>query len=431
MGSLNQSPPKPLVLIFALSVITVIVCIRLYLKLQTSTQFTNACYKDISCGLYSRNSNTNQSNSFHISKVENTSAQEKKIIIAFQYWEQLSRATQSLLDLAALATYGGRQVVVPFVRNSNFYGEWHSSTLELYFNVTALNRTLVSHGYGALTNWKDFQNVCKGRLDVLVYFDYTDVKKIKTYSLDKPYIPCKNSHSFTFKGIKIDTATCVNVSALDSAERFEVEVAKRLPCVGIHEWRGSDKKVSYRAQFDFNSAISNVLYLRDTNTFFNSELLRIAKDFMSENLGPFFMSVHIRSERLLMTKGNNISMVNKCLSTLIARVQKISNANTMPLVPVFMATDFTEFGSGSRDVKPARENVQLLKETLGPLKAITFQPSKYKLNDRGAVAIVEMNILASGKHLVVLGGGFFQWWVQSQFLDKNGEDYSKIVTLAC
>ena len=197
--------------------------------------------------------------------------------------------------------------------------------------------------------------------------------------------------------------------------------------MGIHRWRGTSKGV---AQFDLNSAISNVLSIGDTSAFFNSELLRIAKDFMSENLSPGFVSVHIRTERILK-EGRNISMVKKCLSKLVARVQIIAHSSTVPLISVFMATDFTEFGSSSRKVKPARENAQLLKETLGPLKAITFQPSKYKLNDRGAVAIVEMNILASGKHLVILGGGYFQWWVKSQFLNKNGSDPAKVEKIAC
>ena len=342
MHSLNQSPPKPLVLLYVLSVITVIACV-FYLEFQSSTQFTNTNYRDIS-RLYMRNRITDQSNSFHVSGVGNTSSQGKKILIAFQYWEQLSGATQSLLKLTALATYGGRQAVVPFVNNSHFFGKRSTATLALYFNVTALNRTLVSHGYGALINWKDFQDVCKGRLDVLVYFDYTDLSKTITYSLDTPYISCKNRHRFTIEGIKIATEICVNVFALNSAARFEAEVAKSLPCVGIHRWRGTSKGV---AQFDLNSAISNVLSIGDTSAFFNSELLRIAKDFMSENLSPGFVSVHIRTERILK-EGRNISMVKKCLSKLVARVQIIAHSSTVPLISVFMATDFTEFGSSSR-----------------------------------------------------------------------------------
>ena len=43
-----------------------------------------------------------------------------------------------------------------------------------------------------------------------------------------------------------------------------------------------------------------------------------------------------------------------------------------------------------------------------PLKPVMFQPSVYNLTDRGTVAIVEMNILVSGKHLSVVGVGQFE-----------------------
>ena len=49
-----------------------------------------------------------------------------------------------------------------------------------------------------------------------------------------------------------------------------------------------------------------------------------------------------------------------------------------------------------------------LMEILHSLKPITFQPAEYKLVDRGAVAIGEMNILVSEKPLVLLGEGSFQ-----------------------
>ena len=40
----------------------------------------------------------------------------KKIFIVFTYWEQLTAATKNFLSLTVLAAYGGRQVVVPFVK---------------------------------------------------------------------------------------------------------------------------------------------------------------------------------------------------------------------------------------------------------------------------------------------------------------------------
>ena len=51
-----------------------------------------------------------------------------------------------------------------------------------------------------------------------------------------------------------------------------------------------------------------------------------------------------------------------------------------------------------------------LMKIIAPLKPISFQPSTYNLTDHGAMAIIEMNILASGKRLFVVGGSSFQGW---------------------
>ena len=64
-------------------------------------------------------------------------------------------------------------------------------------------------------------------------------------------------------------------------------------------------------------------------------------------------------------------------------------------------------------------------EILLPLKSISFQPSEYKIIDRGAVAIVEMNIL------LLLGGGSFQTWMTTQFRNKNKNEQSKVERIVC
>ena len=355
-----------------------------------------------------------------------------KIIIAFNYWEQLSMATNNLLHLAAFAAHGGRQVVVPFVKDSGFRGTAGSSgfkTLALYFNVTALNDTLRSRGHATFISWEGFQDVCKGRLDVLVHFDYTDLNHSTTYSLANPFVSCMKDHqSNKFRRFKVGTTICINVFALDSVDKFEREVVKRRPCVGISEWRGSSAKKN-RAKFDLSSIVENVMSYNDIGGFFNSKLIHIAQEFIAHNLGLDFISVHIRTEHILKT-GGKLSLIKLCISRLRTQVQSIIHASTVP-IPVFVATDFNEFGSSSRRIKQSRENAKSLMEILHPLRPITFQPAEYKLLDRGAVAIVEMNILASGKHLTLLGGGSFQTWVRNQFLKRNSNDQSRWKHLAC
>ena len=67
----------------------------------------------------------------------------EKFFIAFSFADQLTRATESLLSLAALARYGNRSVAVPYVRDSMFYStkfDQDAGKLSRYFDLNALNQ---------------------------------------------------------------------------------------------------------------------------------------------------------------------------------------------------------------------------------------------------------------------------------------------------
>ena len=215
----------------------------------------------------------------------------------------------------------------------------------------------------------------------------------------------------------------MNVFAVDSVEKFENEVIERLPCVGLAVWRGSNNRRSYRAQLNLTSIVPDPMHFRDAASFFSSRLLQVARDFIAKNLGPFFVSAHIRAEKML-TIGiafKNSVAVKECISNLTRQVQRYRNASRTPR-PLFLATDFAGYGSLSQLARLARKNAQSLMSILAPLRPITFQPSTYNLTDHGAVAIVEMIILSSGKRLFVVGGGSFQGWIVNIFLNKANID---------
>ena len=349
----------------------------------------------------------------------------KKILIAFDYWEQLTMATSHFFDLTALAACGGRQVVVPFVNDSSFFGSPRKKgfeTLKLYYNVSALNRTLRSHGHGTLISWKEFQDVCQGKLDVLVHFDYTNLNKTTKYNQGtRAFFQCKKRKTNTLEDFNVARKICMNVFAVDSVEKFENEVLERLPCVGFDQWRGIDNKYPYRAQFNLPFAATDRLYSHNAIMFFSSKLLHVARDFVAKNLSPLFVSAQIRAEKILKfgKTFRNITAVKKCISHLVRLVQSHMNTSKA-IIPVFLATDFADYGSSSRRIgNLSQDTTKSLSNILAPLKPVIFRPSAYNLTDRGAVAIVEMNILASGDRLFVVGGGSFQEWLVSQFLSRN------------
>ena len=259
-------------------------------------------------------------------------------------------ATNNFLDLTALAAYGERQVVLPFVKNSFFFGEPTKEgfeTLALYYNVSALNRTLRSRGHGTLISWKEFQNVCQGKLDIIVLFDYKNKTKSKKYNrTTREFFPCEVGQRNAFRNLKAERTICMNVFEVDSVEKFENDVIERLPCVGLAQWRGSDNGNSFRAQFKLSAVVSHRMRSHDADIFFSSRLLQVARDFIAKSIGQFFVSAHIRAEKML-TFGiafNDSEAVKKCVSNLTTRIQRYQNTSRAP-IPVFLATDFGDYGS--------------------------------------------------------------------------------------
>ena len=86
--------------------------------------------------------------------------------------------------------------------------------------------------------------------------------------------------------------------------------------------------------------------------------------------------MHIRVEKML-TFGitfNNSVAVKKCISNLMTLVQRYKNAIRAP-VPLFLGTDFEDYGCLFKRAKVAQENAKPLMKILAPLKPIIFQPS--------------------------------------------------------
>lgn len=147
--------------------------------------------------------------------------------------------------------------------------------------------------------------------------------------------------------------------------------------------------------------------------------MQIAREFVSNHLGNNFISVHIRSEWILRDNNANSSCLIECAQQLKAKFQ-VAKSET-GANKVFLATDFTKFGSSSYGVKPAQERSKELQEVLYKIleNPKTFDPEATGLSDRGSIAIVEMRILTFGKTLFLLGGGKFEKWMESMFQHRN------------
>lgn len=261
---------------------------------------------------------------------------------------------------------------------------------------------------------------------MLVSYDY-DFQNVGLNDNTAVY-PCKNPVG-TYGGLTVTKTTCVYARALHSAKAFEKKIAKSHKCVGIIEWRGNDvSRKEARAQFNLTSSVIKPLSFNDLDTnFFNVQLKFIAKDFIEQNLGPDYISIHLRAEAVLY-HGRSMDFLKQCISELSERAQIVAGSLSLK---VFVSTDFSKYGSDSRNGylrNEAASIMELLRMKL--IQPVTFDPTDYVLTDNGAVAIVETNILTAGRRLFLLGGGSFQAWIKNMFLTKNNFD-DKLVDSSC
>ena len=345
-----------------------------------------------------------------------------KFYIAFKYWEQLSRVTNNLIALTALASYSGHQVVVPFVNDSKFFGYKMSSddtqTLALYYNLSAFNNTLRSHGYSTLVSWETFQSVCRDKLDLLVQFSYGEEASRRQQT--------KEIQGFQTRfGFNISKTVRVDSGMLRSVESFLDKVVKGSKCVGIQEWRGN-QEVPERAFFPLPMDIHSSLSLHHV-AFFNEKLLEIVHDFMNKTLGSNYISHHIRTEQILKRSNGNFTTLVNCIKKQASLIKNI-RARHPNYNKLFVAVDFTAFGSRSKWAREARGKASLLLKHLNELfdNMVFLQPQFYKIKDKGAVAIVEMALLASGKELFLTGGGCFQYFMAQQFMKRSPNSFDKV-----
>ena len=119
------------------------------------------------------------------------------------------------------------------------------------------------------------------------------------------------------------------------------------------------------------------------------------------------------------TTFNNTAAVKECISNLTTLVQRYRDTSTVT-VPLFLATDFADHAwDFVLSCASCPKKRQVTHEDFNSSKTNYFQPLTYNLTDRGSLVIVELNILVSSKRLFVVGGGSFQTWLASKFLNDS------------
>ena len=382
-----------------------------------------------------------------------------KYIFVFQHYEQFGKTTENFIQLCAIAAYGSRFVVEPFVRDSRmcglktgWWGEALSPSrlfkpLSLYFDVKSMNELLYQNRYATLRPLAEFKSACNKTIAsiTVVHFLYYDGKattmkwfKLSEKDYERIYLQTQRTGwmecPFIDKGLNISTRLgnteagrqlCVNAEKVIDHKRFENDILKGDKCVVITYWKGFGMD---RTHFKPNVRVNPrqiVHRLHHSNL-----ILQEAETYRTTFLDKSFIALHVRSERQLQWYSETSFL--KCVNTVVKRILKLKQK--YGINSVFLATDLTSYGSDTLLPGNSKHLQGFEKLLIDKLKSRKYSPHKTdpSLMDHGVVAIVEMNILSHSKHLVTLGSGSFQEWVIALFMEtKTGQSPDWTISRVC
>ena len=384
-------------------------------------------------------------------KASSTNKESKKYLFAFRYYEQLTMATKNVISFASLASATGRQFVEPFVNSSRFSGlrtgvsvtrfmkeKEKFTALDNYFDRDNLKYQLKLRGYSDMVPYKEFIDECR-EINVVIHFLYNEsntdrdlkkwykidsdtIKKLRKSVSKRGWVDCQfaaRSKIGRFLGKKVKRYVCVDAEKIKSIEQLQNEILNNSKCAAVMFWKGNGTR---RTHFPLASQITDPL--RPVHVKHAKYLIDIAYDYIRNTIKRPFISVHVRLERHIKWRGMNVA--RDCIQMLSKSILKHKKQNN--LHKIFLAHDMGVTGSDTLKKFTDPKKLKALESnlTMELEKPFRFDPLKYNLYDRGAVAIVEMHILSLGESLFTLGKGNFQEWVRDLFLIQNAMDTSLV-----
>jgi hypothetical protein len=143
--------------------------------------------------------------------------------------------------------------------------------------------------------------------------------------------------------------------------------------------------------------------------------------------GQPYLSIHIRFEKLYETVGRNrgkaIPYVDCCMKQLNLVVKSVMTKFNISEGNTVLNWDYSPYGSTVCPIPKCRE---LANENLKKLsvKPMFVDPKELNLPpNRGLIALIEMNVLYSGKALLTAGHGSYQYTIINSFINAHKEWY--------
>ena len=453
--------------------ILVVIVLFKYSFIEVSTVFSNDTFAR-------KYNNFSNNNSYHINKIFNTTtviSQVKKdsFFISLSYFEQLTCASHSLLSTGNVAQNLGAKVVIPFLLRSRLYGIPDLIPdkedpdifypLHTVYDINQLNATfhLLSNTY--LVDFEDFlfnapreivmidaihRHVAPKELSLNSETIAKLIKIMKFYSynvFDCSRIVFKHQQPLLEKielmlrtstrhlGVEEFTITkyiCINPAADITTDELKELIGPEPRTIMFTQWRGCAYS---RCNIKMTGNITSSFRYRILYHANHSESMRRVKDVplplsntvkltALQYLHKFeiaspFISVHIRIEKLSRVNARIHGHTACCLdilgSLLYVLKQKYFN-NTL------LITDIGDYGSDACYDKVCLPHSRWVKGMLNRmgLTPYHFNPDIIHSSKSPAFAsLVEMEMLAKGDVLIVMGQGSFKNLIVRDFLNSN------------
>lgn len=407
--------------------------------------------------VYGDTSSTEFNNhSFSITKPDEREAEGKagslKFLFVLHHYEQLTKTTENLFNLAAVAKQIDRVIVEPFVRDSRMCGlpyGWSGALrterrrfypLSLYFDVEFMNNLLKKARIAPMIKLETFKRNCRSSVanTTMLHFMFNDrsqEKMEKWYKISAPmyqqieenlkksgwcdcnFIDHGLNVSNRIGDLQVKRQICIDAEKVKSLKLFKNEILKEDKCVIIIHWRGFGKD---RSHFKPEVNVSEGKLVHSLRS--SERVLERAKN-IKDSIGEEYISVHIRSERQI--QWYDVERLSRCIKTLVEKVVALKKKSQIK--KVFISTDFTRFGSDTLHSFIAQNNILAHKiKQIQRFLSKTLKPIKYKPKsddplemDSGVVALTEMNVLIGGSHLITIGSGTFQQWIVDGFVARK------------
>ena len=416
-------------------------------------------------------SSINVSNSTISTSEPNSHTIGISFVLALNYYEQLTCGTRNLFILFQVAQNFDAKVVIPFLWNSVLHGipddlvyDLSASTkyypFHIVYNIHRLNKTFhstsgtyfvtftemiktaprgivvidtqwssnqisVNTSFTTNTSIKVFN--CKSHLSPLVTKEANSIKT-KLYKFTKYF----NAAEFVTK-----VYICISPSVDTTTDQIRQLFGAESRTVIFTQWRGCayhscDVNAPRRSSNDFRHRILyhsvdtvQKMGFTDLRLPYNDAIKVDAKRYLqNKKISNPYISIHIRTEKLAQVSAaqRNDGYTDCCLSILDGVIRSLKDKYPSAVNRTVTITDVGKYGSNScRTQKCLRhaKDVQSRLSSMG-LTLASFDPAVTGSSKNPAyVSLVEMNMLAMGDLLIVMGKGSFKNQIISEFLQSN------------